>query len=580
MAGHTVRCALLCTMLPLPWIWALLALAQPAAPAPLDEMTSTSEFMCLDQTCYSVSWEHKRFAKAKTVCEARNGQLMTVKNTVQAEAISLFLSKAEKDVRVWIGLEQPFKNRCTDVFQPLRGFKWVNGDSYTDYTNWRSPGVKRCGALCATVHKDGTWEETDCDFKADGYLCELGYQESCKPLNLPLELNITYSHRSLGLGRSGGPVFPPGTSAHITMFQDSLLCDREGDGQVQWKRLTPGPWDCSIEKGGCENECVVEDGTPICTCPEDTHLKDDNRTCAKPCDPNPCTQLCIPITEPPSFVCMCQEGYELVDDGKTCVDIDDCVVNPNICDHHCTNTPGSFVCGCKPGLELVMGDCDEPYVCPSICVDVNECDSPLTLCEHDCENFDGGYRCFCFEGFVVDEKNPNKCKRFCNTSFCEAECDINDVNKCECPDGYIVDQNDEGKVVCTDVDECESNPCDGNCTNTFGSFQCSCHEGFIVSGSECTPTEEGSGVPETTTTKRPFETPPTRPPPPDIHSLQPAMLLGICIGVISMLTVLIAILCHMLRKHYMEQHALDYKTTNTEKDVRLQQVTSDPQRTL
>ncbi|XP_072265764.1 thrombomodulin-like [Pyxicephalus adspersus] len=559
-------------------IWALIALCQSA---PMDEVFSTSEFVCLDQACYSVSWEKKKFEKAKTTCEARNGQLLTVTNTVQADAISLLVSKAETDVRVWIGLEQPFKNRCTNMLESLRGFSWVSGDNKTDYTNWRKPGVRKCGALCVTVHKDGTWEETLCDFKADGYLCELEYTGLCSPLTLKSVVNITYSHKSLGLGRSGGSIFPSGTNAYIASLKDSLFCASEGDGQPQWKSEVPGPWDCSIEKGGCENDCVMEDGMSICTCPPETHLKDDGRTCVKPCDPNPCSQLCIPISESPGFVCMCQEGYELADDQKTCIDIDDCAVNPNICDHHCTNTIGSFVCGCKPGLELVTNpDCDDPDGCPSECVDINECDSPFTQCEHDCENLEGGYRCFCFEGFVVDENNPNKCKRFCNTSFCQAECDINDINKCECPDGYIVDQNDEGMAICTDVDECESNPCDGICTNLFGSYECTCPEGFIANGSEC-KSEEGSGLPETTTTaKRPFETPPTKPSQPDIHSLQPAMLLGICIGVISILTVLIAILCHMLRKHYMEEHALDYKTKNNEKNVRLQQVKTDSQRKL
>lgn len=547
----------------------------------MDEVSSTSEFVCLDTDCYSISWEKKTFPKAKTVCEARSGQLMSVRNSVQADVISMFLLKGEKEVRVWIGLEQPYKNRCTDVFQPLRSFTWVNGDSDTDYTNWKDPGLKKCGTQCVTVHKDGTWEETNCDFKADGYLCELSYKDLCSQLNLLPDLNITYSHRSLGLGRSGGYVFPLGTNAHISTIQDSLQCTKDGDGPMQWRRLTPGAWDCSIENGGCENDCVVEDGTPKCTCPPEIQLKEDKRTCAKLCDPNPCSQLCSPISESSEFICMCHEGYKLLDDGRTCVDIDDCEVIPNLCDHHCTNTIGSFVCGCKPGMDLVINpDCDNPDGCPSECVDINECEGPMALCEHDCENFEGGYRCFCFENFVVDEQNPNKCKRFCNTTSCKAECDINDVDKCECPDGYIVDLNDDGETICTDLDECENNPCDGDCTNLFGSYECTCPEGYIVHGSKCT-SEEGSGLPETTTAgKRPFETPPSKPPPPDIHSLQPAMLLGICIGVISMLTVLIAILCHMLRKHYMEQHALDYKTKQSESGVRLQQVKTDTQRKI
>ena len=43
----------------------------------------------------------------------------------------------------------------------------------------------------------------------------------------------------------------------------------------------------------------------------------------------------------------------------------------------------------------------------------------------------------------------------------------------------------------TDIDECENdelNNCheDANCTNTEGSFDCSCNDGYSGSGTECT----------------------------------------------------------------------------------------------
>ena len=39
-----------------------------------------------------------------------------------------------------------------------------------------------------------------------------------------------------------------------------------------------------------------------------------------------------------------------------------------------------------------------------------------------------------------------------------------------------------------DVDECTSSPCGHICTNTAGSFVCSCHEGYLLGsdGSTCT----------------------------------------------------------------------------------------------
>uniref|UniRef100_A0A4W5KMV6 Thrombomodulin n=1 Tax=Hucho hucho TaxID=62062 RepID=A0A4W5KMV6_9TELE len=44
-----------------------------------------------------------------------------------------------------------------------------------------------------------------------------------------------------------------------------------------------------------------------------------------------------------------------------------------------------------------------------------------------------------------------------------------------CPKGYALEN---GK--CVDVDECFMGPCDHECTNTIGSYNCSCFDGFIA----------------------------------------------------------------------------------------------------
>ncbi|XP_040285692.1 thrombomodulin-like [Bufo bufo] len=561
-------------------IWSALVSTQLVQLALLDEVTS--EFVCLDQVCYSVSWGSQRYYKAKKSCKVKKGQLLTVKNTVQADAIAMFMAKAhQEDVKVWIGLEQPFSNRCTDLQLPLRGYTWVTGDNHTDYTNWKKEEQK-CGAHCVTVRKDGTWEEIPCDSKADGYLCEISYSSPCFSLELPFSYNVTYYHFALGLASTGGTVFPNDTIVDISTSPNNtkLFCKEKADGTVAWSSDSPGAWSCLILKGGCEHECVEESDTAQCKCPSGSELKADHRGCTKPCDPNPCSQLCVPVSDPPGFLCMCSEGFTLGDDGRTCEDIDDCAANPNTCEHHCTNTIGGFDCGCKPGFEMVE-TCEPGESCGSLCLDIDECGIPTTLCEHGCENFDGGYRCYCDDGYVTDEKKPYKCKRFCNTSFCEADCDINNNDSCQCPEGYIVDQLEDGVYICADVDECDASPCDwpNSCINTFGSFLCTCPDGYTVHNEACIPPEEGSGGAELTPVP-PSQTSPPTTRPPDIHSLQPAMLLGICIGIISMLTVLLAILCHMLRKHYIEEHALDYKCKNAEKDMVLQQVMTEPQHKL
>ena len=44
-------------------------------------------------------------------------------------------------------------------------------------------------------------------------------------------------------------------------------------------------------------------------------------------------------------------------------------------------------------------------------------------------------------------------------------------------------------ILCIDIDECTNNPCEHNCTNTDGSFMCSCyHDGYELdeNGINCT----------------------------------------------------------------------------------------------
>ena len=33
-------------------------------------------------------------------------------------------------------------------------------------------------------------------------------------------------------------------------------------------------------------------------------------------------------------------------------DLNECLDQTDLCDQHCTNTPGSYVCDCNPGYEL------------------------------------------------------------------------------------------------------------------------------------------------------------------------------------------------------------------------------------
>ncbi len=55
---------------------------------------------------------------------------------------------------------------------------------------------------------------------------------------------------------------------------------------------------------------------------------------------------------------------------------------------------------------------------------------------------------------------------------------------CSCDVGFTPSN---AATVCTNIDECARNisGCEQICTDTFGSFQCSCRSGFTVNGSRC-----------------------------------------------------------------------------------------------
>lgn len=99
----------------------------------------------------------------------------------------------------------------------------------------------------------------------------------------------------------------------------------------------------------------------------------------------------------------------------------------------------------------------------------------LGPCEHQCTDVKGGYKCSCFKGYIPDSVDPRQCKMHCPHQKCPAVCQRNPDSGCFCPDGYIVIEN-----VCEDIDECSMAWCDQKCTNTYGSFVCSCQEGFVL----------------------------------------------------------------------------------------------------
>ncbi|NXE14398.1 TRBM protein, partial [Lophotis ruficrista] len=518
--------------------------------------SAPSGAQCLEHECFGIFWASRPFEEASAVCRAGGGHLMTVRSTVAEDAIALLLQN--RSGRLWLGLRLPFP--CTQPSQRLRGFQWVTGDRRTDYANW-APSRQRCGERCVTVSRDLRWEERRCEAPADGFLCEYNYTGSCPRLPPADGAAVTYV---TPFGARGGDflALPPGSTAVVPALGLELRCQEDGEsGGLRWGQAAPGAWPCQLANGGCEGACGEEDGLPRCSCPDGKVLGADGRGCSSPCANAPCQHHCF-VTGT-TYLCMCEVGYQLAADGSSCKDYDDCTVLPRLCEQACVNTVGGFECRCHRGYKMVEGRCRP----------VSHCyESP---CEQWCEDLPDGYRCGCSLGYVVDPQLPARCLLHCNRSQCPAQCDPHSLS-CECPEGFLLDEDAEGGRVCVDIDECDMNFCPHNCTNHPGGYECRCHAGYrLLNQNDCVkiPEEDEDGEYSGDFGLGPQTPVPSRTPPP-AQRLHPGTVVGIAVSVLSAALALLALGYHLAKKR-CHPAAADYKCGGPhEKEMGLQPVAS------
>lgn len=176
----------------------------------------------------------------------------------------------------------------------------------------------------------------------------------------------------------------------------------------------------------------------------------------------------------PNCTRVCSPGFELGGNG-TCVDINECR-NVSTCsrDMKCINTIGSFQCipriKCTEGLRLNNEEIR--------CIDVDECVEQPGICDHICTNLWGSFKCDCRKGFSLHQDNrscvdKNECEIYRERRPCMDTCiNIPGSYRCQCPEGYKLLYG----AFCQDIDECVTeNKCiDPNevCVNTKGSYRC------------------------------------------------------------------------------------------------------------
>ena len=92
-------------------------------------------------------------------------------------------------------------------------------------------------------------------------------------------------------------------------------------------------------------------------------------------------------------------------------------------------------------------------------VDIDECLISNGGCNQICSNSYGSFECSCGEGYSLAEDNFN----------CDGKMLLG------CNDSY------QGKKL-ADVDECQTSNggCNQTCSNSYGSFECSCGAGYTL----------------------------------------------------------------------------------------------------
>ncbi|KAL5010333.1 hypothetical protein ScPMuIL_012638 [Solemya velum] len=247
--------------------------------------------------------------------------------------------------------------------------------------------------------------------------------------------------------------------------------------------------------GGCSNNGVCN----FTNVPEDTYVLSTFKVATCDCDvgyagdnceddfdgcaARPCSLLrnCTDISAEEEqanttwqFICEpCPDGFTATE--NECADVDECRDIPRKCAQQCQNTMGSFVCSCFEGYRMVNGKCE----------DLDECVFKTHNCTQICtdKKNGNGYNCDCYPGYIYDA-DTKSCNIIsandteCQSLSCSNGCSNNGTEaKCFCDNGYEL----ENGTSCRDIDECQTdNVCPQHCTNTDGSYSCSCYTGYRI----------------------------------------------------------------------------------------------------
>eukprot|EP00933_Yihiella_yeosuensis_P000658 TRINITY_DN10103_c0_g1_i1.p1 TRINITY_DN10103_c0_g1~~TRINITY_DN10103_c0_g1_i1.p1 ORF type:complete len:890 (+),score=119.49 TRINITY_DN10103_c0_g1_i1:43-2712(+) len=247
----------------------------------------------------------------------------------------------------------------------------------------------------------------------------------------------------------------------------------------------------------------------------------DVNECKEPGRLSNCTLSHPCVNTPGSYYCNCSAGW--TGSWPQCTNINECAPKAPI-KHNCSNakwgiqcndTQGSYRCECKPGWSPT----NVPAGHYANCTEVNECTFGTHNChaKGNCTNSIGSFSCKCNAGYVGDGvacADMDECV-LGNTCHENALCTNTPGSfTCACKVGFFGNGTN-----CSDINECNStthkalimlqmgnastnwsvvagtNTCNnltGTCTNTYGSYICTCKPGYAGDGKECVNIDECS----------------------------------------------------------------------------------------
>ncbi|KAI8737995.1 multiple epidermal growth factor domains protein 6, partial [Biomphalaria glabrata] len=322
----------------------------------------------------------------------------------------------------------------------------------------------------------------DCRLGYTGTDCEMD-KDGCINTPCPASTNCTDvpAEEEIRTGKSYKcSDCPPGFQLNVngTKCEDINECNR-----------TVSPCDANAN-------CLNTIGSFQCTCKSGYRMQISRCVDINECTENlhDCQQICI--NEPSTYSCDCYDGFQktglLLHDCFKNTSSDPCANLNKTCVYGCRNNSGSAECFCEVGYKLKPDGVG--------CEDIDECKE--NLCSQDCTNTVGSYTCSCYVGYQLSSRDKRVCEACSNNLYgvdCKSTCNCRGrASACDNVKGCLCNSGWTGVSCDTDVNECVVTPdiCprDQICTNTNGSYTCTCPAGFQLVNGICTNIDECASV--------------------------------------------------------------------------------------